>query len=451
MRCRWRGCWLVLGGLLLTMATPISAQKLQQVPGFLFAQLTDNSANDWLPRVSGRSLVGPSLELVTWTGAHQLPTATSTLTTDLEVFLWDGQVLEQVTDDDVNSTRPVVNNLREIAFETGGNGVGNDLSVRTGSECWRVTADSNRDRYPDINDNGIVVWGHYNDNTQNFGFSSYDLRRRAWFNFPFIYSYRPHINAANQVEVSAAWLRLPDSTLLELGPKPADYGYDNFRRGELNDLGWILIEADPNPALQNAHDQGPRDMLLWNGSTMKLIYSSPVEWAGRGDLNRRGVLAWEGRGGLPGSTSGTADTEIFVYDPSRAVVEQITDDDVEDNWPTVMDNDTIVWVGQGSYAGSQSSSSDFEIFLACPDRDGDGVGDTTSLCATAPGSQQIQVASSFVSVSAKDCQSTLLLRKCGLGFEVAPPLLLLWVCRRRSSARRRRHGSGYGASGSIRS
>lgn len=428
-----------MGTLLLTsIAAGSAARALEAAPTaeFLFAQLTDNSENDWLPRVSGAGLVGPSRYLVTWAGAHQLPEAASASTTDLEVFLWDGAVLEQVTDDDAASTRPVVNNHAEIAFQTGGNDEGNDLAVRSGDQCWRVTSDPNRDRYPDLNDNGIVVWGHYSDDTRNFGFSSYDLRRRYWFHRSLVYSYRPHINAANQVEVTAAWLRFPDAKILAFGPRPADHGYALFRRAELNDLGWMLIEADPNPASQNAHDLGPRDMLLWNGTALRRVHSSPNDWAGRGDLNRRGLLVWEGRGGLPTSTSGRSDTEIFVFDPARGVVEQLTDDDADDSWPTVMDDDTIVWMGQGNLPGARGAASDFEIFLACPDRDGDGMGDRTPRCGTASGSRQIQIQRRFVSPSARDCERPLPVPGPALGSALLPALgCLVWMRRRRRSHR----------------
>lgn len=421
---------ILISGIAL-LATPSAAQKIE-VPGFVFAQLTDNGQNDWLPRVSGTGIVAPGRPLVTWTGAYQLPQAASRSSTDLEVFLWDGHTLEQVTDDDVASTRPAVNNLREIAFQTGGTDLGSDLAVRTAAGCWKVTNDPNRDRYPDLHDNGIVVWGHEVDDGQFFVLGSYDLRRRAPFRLSSFQAYRPHINAANQVESAATWLRFPDGTLLAPGPRPADYGYSIFWRAELNDFGWMLIEAAPNPPSQETHDTGPRDLLFWDGSAMRLVYHSPDTWAGRGDLNRRGLLVWEGRGGLPGATSDPGDTEIFVFDPEIGTVEQITDDDLPDDWPTVLEDDTIVWVGQGGFAGARSPGWDFEIFLACPDRDADGTADLTSLCSTPEGSRQIAIETSFVGPSARDCNRLAPLPEPGAGAGLAATLLAtVWVRRRR--------------------
>lgn len=426
MQCRMWQPVLVGVLALIGVATPAWAQKAESAPGWLFAQLTDSPGSDALPRASGGSPTGQSRNLITWTANYQLPEAVS-IPTDFEIFLWDGVTLEQVTDDGTSSIRPVVNNFRDVAFQDGGNDGGSDIAVRAGGMCKRITQDFEKDRYPDINDNGIVVWGH--ETGPFFSLATYDIARDDFAIRP-LAAYRPHINVGNRVEYEARWLRLPDGTFLESGPQAQDFGYGIFRRAELNDVDWMIIEADPDPPGQNAHDEGPRDILFWNGTSLRLIHSSSV-WAGRGDLNRRGLMAFEGEGGLPGSTSGTTDTEIFVFDPLFDQLEQITDDDFDDEWPTVLENDTIVWTGTGGYSGATSGDADTEIFLACLDRDEDGLGDDSGYCASvAPGTRQVQIALTTIGPDATSCTFKPVSSSCGLGPELALLLPLLAGARR---------------------
>ncbi len=42
------------------------------------------------------------------------------------------------------------------------------------------------------------------------------------------------------------------------------------------------------------------------------------------------------------------------------------DDTLNDKWPGVAGDGTVVWMGKGSYPGTRSAASDFEIFLARP-------------------------------------------------------------------------------------
>ncbi len=127
---------------------------------------------------------------------------------------------------------------------------------------------------------------------------------------------------------------------------------------------------------------GPRDILFWDGASMHTVFRSPGPWHGRADLNADGVVAWEGFGGLPGSASGTADAEIFVYRPELRQIVQLTDDDELDIWPTVSDDGRVVWMGTGNYPGAPGGRLDREIFIATPnaDADSDGVPDQADNC-----------------------------------------------------------------------
>ena len=99
---------------------------------------------------------------------------------------------------------------------------------------------------------------------------------------------------------------------------------------------------------------------------MRTVYSSDV-YAGRADLNSSGILAFEALGGLPGSQSTPLDFEIFVYNANTDKLIQLTDDDYNDQWATVLEDGSIVWNGTGNYADSTNNlATDQDIFIAEP-------------------------------------------------------------------------------------
>ncbi len=196
------------------------------------------------------------------------------------------------------------------------------------------------------------------------------------------------MNALDHIEFRGRNIWDTNGVILQTIPDGTDLGYKGWTRSEMNDLDQLAIEA-ALPS-ENIDAVGPRDILFWDGADMNVIFGSPV-WVGRADLNSSGVIAFEGFGGLPGSLSGSADREIFVYNPELRTVIQLTDDDdVDDSWATVMADGTIVWTGAGRYPGYVAYAGDLEIFLAVPtgDADGDGIADATDNCPLEPNTDQ---------------------------------------------------------------
>ena len=138
----------------LLIAEVSLAMKRVDVPGYTLSQLTDNSSNDFDPRVSSNGLI-------TWVGAYHLPGAQSADATDFEIFLWDGNAVQQITDNDVQDSRCVVNDFGDLAWQRFGNDEEAEIFVRIGGEVTQVTNDDPgvKDRYPDISNNLSVVWG----------------------------------------------------------------------------------------------------------------------------------------------------------------------------------------------------------------------------------------------------------------------------------------------------
>jgi hypothetical protein len=362
--------WTLLLSVLMVVPLQTRAAKQADVPGYSFIQLTDNDRRDIEPRVSQNGLI-------VWAGNYGLPGSTSG-EDDLEILLWDGLVTQQLTDNDLDDQRPVVNDSGDIAWQKLGNFLvpPSEISLLLGGVETALTSDEVADRYPDINNRGAVVWGTRNAENTGWELSVFDpLLGLPARRFPGRYAYRPHINNLDHIDFARGdGVYDLDQDLLTPLPPSEPLGYTAYRRTEINDLDHLAVEAAPfNPVLPDElypDQEGPRDILFWDGVELTLLYSSPV-WHGRADLNNAGVLVWEGFGGLPGSRSTPDDREVYVYNPELGVVIQLTDDASPDSWPTVTADGRIVWQGQERYPGASSTNSDPEIFIAVPDPDVD--------------------------------------------------------------------------------
>ena len=369
------------------------ADKRVDVPGYSFSQITRNGYPDRYPRVSASGLI-------TWVGGYNHDPAAQSFDGDLEVMVWDGVEIQQITDNDIEERRPVINDFGDIAFMRNGSEYESEIIVYTADQEVAVTSDlvGAKDRYPDINDTGWVVWARLEPTETDYRIALYNLNTPAtpwqllgwvgcWTGY-FGACYRPHVNALDHIEFRGRNIWGTNGLIVQLIPAGMDLGYAGWRRSELNDLDQLAIEAAFPPAPPDS--EGPRDILFWDGAAMSVIFRSPI-WVGRADLNNAGVVAFEGFGGLPGSLSGTADSEIFVYNPELGTVIQLTDDDdVDDAWPTITADGSIVWTGAGRYPGYVGYAGDLEIFQAVPtgDADGDGIADAIDNCPLEPNTTQ---------------------------------------------------------------
>ncbi len=336
------------------------AQELKNsnIDGYSFRQLSNRTQQDRLPRVSTNGYV-------TWEGWDGMG--------DWEIFLHDGNTLKQITDNSVQDLRPVVNANGDIAWQQG-LGFDSEILVQSDGVTTQITNDSgsslHEERYPDINDNGSVVWARRTSTTR-WTLATHDIESGT-SNFTSTRGYRPHISNNEVIEASGA-LRIEQPSGDLIGdifgiPSAQEAGYRDFRRGEIGHSDNVVIEADAGTVSGGLHpdQQGPRDILYWDGTDLQNIFSSDV-WAGRADLNGSGILAFEAFGGLPGSQSGLDDKEIFVYDANTGNLTQLTDDDYIDEWATVLEDGSIVWQGTGNFDDSTNNFfTDFDIFIAAP-------------------------------------------------------------------------------------
>lgn len=357
-----RGAGLaLLGALALSASAPAGdapGTKRQDVEGYGFEQLTDNDRADIMPRVSPAGLVA-------WQGRYHLAGARSRVDRDLEVFLLEGERTMQVTDNEVDDTRCVVNDAGTLVWQTGGND-GAEIVLRRDGRVRALTRDARprSDRYPDLNSRGVVVWGRRNRADTGWQLAIHEPGAKLPYRvLEGRRAYRPHVNDHDHLGFDEGeGVHDLAGKLVTRVPAPDQLGYRSYRRSEINGRDQLVYEAEP-AGLRRPDYEGPRDILFWDGQAMRVLYSSEA-WQGRADLNDAGVVAWEGFGGLPGSHSGGADREIFVFDPACARVLQLTDDDLDDQWPTVSGDGAIVWQGFGGYPGARSGAADPEIFRA---------------------------------------------------------------------------------------
>ena len=363
----------MLLALLLVPASGAFAQdKTHGIAGYTFGQISKNATFDRDPRVSRDGKV-------VWVGHYNLPGATSGSNDD-EIMYFDGTTTVQITDDDTDWWRPVVNDAGQVAYQGPGNFEDSDMYLYTpGVGTQRLTDDTATpiaDRYPDISQRGVVVFSRL-PLPLPWQFAVFDPLVGA----PVVPSegYRPHINELDHVVITGKIVDLAGNTLVAL-PNLASFGWHSYRRAEINDFDQVALEIDPTgyPDLT-----GPRILAFWDGTQLVKLFETGAVWGGRPDLNNSGVVAFESQGGLPGSSSGPNDFEIFVYDPAIGRVIQLTDDDLYDAWGTVTSSGRIVWRGNGSYDADDPVKSDNEIYYADPsgDADSDGIADAADNCA----------------------------------------------------------------------
>jgi hypothetical protein len=388
--------------VLLVCASAQGRFKDDHVPGYSFWQFTDNDRSDSYVRVSSQGLM-------VWVARYHLPGAESESEIDAEILYWDGNSIKQITDNDVSDERAVINNLGEIAWQRFGAEEESEIFARSNGTTTQITNDpvGVKDRYPDINDRGVVVWTRRVDHWWRV--AVYDPTNDGEFDLAVGLGYRPHINSHDHFVGDSTGVRNLDGSVAQSIPSPKSLGYTNYRRWEINQSDQLALEADPNPDSPWLTDGvGPRDILFWDGSEMRTVYRSPGPWVGRVDLNDEGVVAFEGFGGLPTSVSPSHDSEIFVYDPRIGIVVQLTDDDKNDWWPTVTEDGQIFWHGVGNYPGAISGSEDLEIFSAIPDDDfdDDGVSNVNDNCPIVPNTDQTDSDNDNTGDACDNCRKT---------------------------------------------
>jgi hypothetical protein len=95
------------------------------------------------------------------------------------------------------------------------------------------------------------------------------------------------------------------------------------------------------------------------------------------DINDNGYMVWAGKSGAfdyeKDGNYRFNEFEIFLYDGSKTI--QLTNNNTQDSFPNINNNGYVVWQGV-----DRLRKDDYEIFLAKPDWDNDGISNDSDNC-----------------------------------------------------------------------
>jgi len=212
----------------------------------------------------------------------------------------------------------------------------------------RLTNNDYRDKAPQINNNGHVVWHGYSGNTTDiFLYTGTSGSQTTPINLTnSVYSdWAPQINDNGDIVWSSfdliGEIILYDGTTTDTTVIQTPYLYDNAYP-QINNNGFVTWFGEEYP-FGGSYDRDT-DIFLYTGTrTIQLINNDYENRAPQ--INDNGFVVWQGQ------DAEYSDSEIFLYDGTTT---QLTDNDHYDGDPHINNNGVVVWAG---YDGS-----DFEIF-----------------------------------------------------------------------------------------
>jgi len=267
-------------------------------------QLTNNSHNDHSPQINNNGYVvwcghdGHDDEIFLYNGS-----TTSQLTDNdyTEAFFYDGSTVTQVTDNDsIYDHYPQINNNGQIVWY--GIEEGNyEIFLYDGSTIKNISNMPTNDAHPKINSNGWVVWqGGTDDGT--------DAE---------IFLY----NGISTIQIT-------DDT-------------NDDQKPQINDNGLLVWKS---------FDGTDYEIFLYDRSIIIQLTNNDYSESDY-KINEAGYVVWRGLDTTEGS-----DIEIFVYNGEK--ITQLTNSANDEYEVQINDNGLVVWK---SFDGT-----DYEIFLAEP-------------------------------------------------------------------------------------
>jgi len=285
--------------------------------GNAITQLTDNDYNDSSAMINSNGQIA-------WTGAIG--------NVDREIFFYDGANIIQLSDNNFDDSQPWINSSGRIIWTASD---GNDIEVflYDGTNITQLTHNDFDDRNPFINDNGYGVWqGSHSAGSEIYLYDGTSVHRLTGDTND---DWGPKISNNNQV----VWMKddgndleiflYRDGSITQITDN--DDGDYISHKPNINDNGhFVWIGAGGN-------------IYMFDGSKTKQITdnSNGKFWP---TLNNLGQVVWHGF-----DDSGL---EIFLYDGIKVI--QLTDSDSNsDAW--INNNGSVVWSGSdGVYLAEPS-------------------------------------------------------------------------------------------------
>jgi len=248
----------------------------------------------------------------------------------------------QITDNTIVDLKPQLNDSGFIVWE-GEVGTQDDIFLYNGTSTINLSNTDFEENFPQINNNGQVVWTENNTTDGVIDVYLYDnalpptnitLDTNAW-------AWSPQINDNGDI----VWYDTRNDGEVYL----KEYGALTITLSELDGLNTL---EDTNPQINNngdvvwvRNDGNDDEIMLYESNTSTITMLSNNSTGDNGpQINDNGYVVWDAWDGI--------DNEIFLYDGVNVI--QITDNTTNDYNGQINGNGYVVWVG---------NDGDQEIFL----------------------------------------------------------------------------------------
>ena len=206
----------------------------------------------------------------------------------------------QLTDNAYDDRYPQINDNGEVVWQ-GSDGLDDEIFFYDGTSTTQLTNDAHENLEPQINDAGWVVWQGCDGEDCPYGLGDYEI---------FLH------DGTNTTQ-------LTDNAYYDYPP-------------QINDNGWVVWQES---------DGSDVEIFLYDGaSTTQLTDNGQDDRSPQ--INDSGWVVWYGGVGT--------DFEIFLYDGASTI--QLTNNDYDDYYPQINDDGYVVWWGGDLFGGE-------EIFL----------------------------------------------------------------------------------------
>jgi len=235
----------------------------------------------------------------------------------------------QLTNNSYSDTYPQINDNGYVVWRAPV-GVDDEIFLYDGSTITQLTDNSYDDRGPKINDDGYVVWYGGEEDTEIFLYDGSTVIQLTDNSYDDLV---PKINNDGYV----VWYGELDIFLYDGSSTIQLNGEYSGIDPQINDNGYVVWHGGDS--------YEDTEIFLYDGSsTIQLTKNSYDDRNPR--INNGGQVAWDGdNDGL--------DSEIFLYDGSS--VTQVTNNAYQDTYPEISDNGYVVWTG--------SDGSHLQVYL----------------------------------------------------------------------------------------
>jgi hypothetical protein len=268
--------------------------------------------------------------------------------TDYEIFLYDGSITTQLTNNDYDDNYFEINDNGYVVWQ-GDDGSNYQLFLFDGSTVKQLS-DSKYDYSYDMNNKGEVVWEEHDGSDYEIflynGSTITQLTNNDYGDGHPVISVNGYVVwcGYDGSSYNGQMFLFDGSTVKQLSNNHFEFypGYETSNRYKMNDNGEVAWRE---------HDGLDWEILFYDGSTVKQLTDNEYDDYFT-DINDNGYVVWTG------DVGSDYIREVFLFDGSAVI--QITDNDYDDRWPEINNNNVIAWIGSNEnifYAIPSDSNS----------------------------------------------------------------------------------------------